>query len=476
MTRLVVRGAVGGVVALSALVLLAGPAAAHTKLVESSPADGATVTSFERIDLRFTEPIELAGSHVWVTDVAGSMELAGLAAIGGSSTTLTVPVPPLGEGDYEITWHVLAADGDPVQGTFRVVVAAPTTPAAGTDPGVTATTLDPAADPKPDESGAIPLSAVKSLTPPPAVGDHGHGPGDLVRAIARGVLDGALAVLVGGLGFVALVWPRGAALLRTRQVLWGSSGVAAIASLELTAFQHAGATGISTFAALTPAQQLGALDFHFGRVGAVRVVLLVGVVALVAALVRVPRRSAPPVLWVAAAVGLALALSETMVLLGQSTSVLSADGLARLTHVVGISAWIGGLVMLLAVALPRRRSAELLAVLPRFSRFATAAIATLMLGGVLLAVEHLGSPGALTGTAYGRVLVAKLVVVGLVLVVAAGSRAHVRACLQADQVTPGALDGRAVARPLVLWAGIEVGLLAAVLAITAVLVVRVPPA
>jgi copper transport protein len=226
------------------------------------------------------------------------------------------------------------------------------------------------------------------------------------------------------------------------------------------------------FAALTPSQQLGALDFHFGRVGAVRVALIVGVLVLVAALVRASNRPVPSRTWIAVAVGLAIALSETMVLLGQSVSMASVLGLARLTHVIGISAWMGGLVMLLAVALPRRRTTELLALLPRFSAFATTAVVTLVVGGVLLTWDHLDGVGDLTATSYGRVLLAKLVVVGLVLIVASLCRAHVQDCLRA----PAGLDGTAIARPLVVWAGVEVGLLAAVLAITTVLVTRVPPA
>jgi putative copper export protein len=109
---------------------------------------------------------------------------------------------------------------------------------------------------------------------------------------------------------------------------------------------------------------------------------------------------------------------------------------------------------------------------PRFSRFATASIAVLVVGGAALSIDLVGSASALTGTAYGRALVAKLVVVGLLLVAATASRSHVRACLRAA----GDLSGAAIARPLVAWVGIEVGLMAGVLAITAVLVSRVPPA
>ena len=257
------RLAVGSAVSLVTIVLLAGPAAAHTKLEQSSPASGATVTELSRIELRFTEAIEVAASHVWISDAAGYMELAGVSAIDGNRSSLTVPVPALGEGTYEVTWHVVAADGDPVQGTFSVTVAP--APAAAVVPA----SLDPAADPLPDTSLAIPLSSVRNLDPPPQLGDHGHGPGDVTKGLARGLLDGSLAVLVGGLGFVALVWPRGAALLRTRQVLWASGGVAAVASLELTAFQHAGGHRHQHVrgAHARPAARLARLPLRSGRRG-----------------------------------------------------------------------------------------------------------------------------------------------------------------------------------------------------------------
>jgi copper transport protein len=462
--RTATRAAVTFGVAAIAFLATAGPAAAHTELRESSPAAGATVQGLDRIELRFTEPIEVSLSHVWIGDTAGYLELAGPSAIGDDPASLTVSVPPLGEGDYEIAWHVVAADGDPVQGAYRMTIAA--APAAAT-----ATTLDPAADYPPDTSLAIPLDSVAGLGARPSVADHGHGPGKRTTAVARGLLDLSLAVLIGGLVFLAVVWPQAHRLLRARQVLWGSGGLAAIASLELTAFQHASATGLSTFAALSPAQQVGALQFHFGRVGALRVALIGAVLVLLAALVRRPRRSTPTLPWAAIAVGLALALAQTMALLGQSAPVVSRDGIARLTHVVGISGWIGGLVMLVAVALPRRRAGELVALLPRFSAFATGAVVVLLLGGVVLAFDHLTSVGDLTGTSYGRVLLAKLVVVALALIAAAMSRAHVREALRA----PVAVDGAALARPLLLWAGVEVGLLVAVIANTSVLVARVPP-
>lgn len=463
--RPVRRAAAGGVLALVLLVLLADPAAAHTELRASEPPAGATVEHLERLELRFTEAIEVSASHVWINDSAGFLELPTPTSIDGDGRSLTVPVPPLGDGTYEVTWHVVATDGTPVQGTYTVEVQSPQALAPPT------TLVDPAADPPPDTSLAVPLSSIRGVSKPPDLADHGHGPSDVTRGITRGLLDLSLAVLVGGIGFVLFVWRRGGAVVRTRQLLLAASTAAAVCSFELSAFQLAGATGTSTFAALAPGQMVKALDFHFGRVAAARLLLLGVAILVIGALAARANRPVPSRRWAIGAGVLAVALAETLVLLGHGSGAVSLAGAARLTHVLGMSAWLGGLVVLVAVVLPRRRTAELLQVLPRFSAYATWAIAVLVVGGVLLSADLVGGVGALTTSDYGRVLLAKLVLVGLLLMAASMSRNHVRFAIRAGS----SADGTAIARPLLVWAGTEVGLMVAVMAVTAVLVTRVPP-
>jgi copper transport protein len=63
-----------------------------------------------------------------------------------------------------------------------------------------------------------------------------------------------------------------------------------------------------------------------------------------------------------------------------------------------------------------------LATLSRFSRVIPFAVAILLLSGVLLAIVQLQTPGALLWTTYGRVLAAKLTVVGILLGIAAWNR------------------------------------------------------
>jgi copper transport protein len=468
------------------LVITAQPAGAHTVLRSSTPASGAVVPRLDRLELFFTEPIEAAASHLYVEDPVGYLELPKAVPVDGDSASLAVELPPLGDGTYTVTWHVVATDGDPAEGTFTFTIdeslsSAVTTPV---------TLADPAADFPPDTSLAIPLDDFAVVQQIPGAG-HGHGPGAMTESLARVVLDLAIATLVGGMAFVAVVWPKGARLARTRQVLVSAAALAVLASYELTAFQHAAAVGLGTAEGLVPWHLVDVLDYRFGRIAAVRLVLLVLGLRLVGRLARDGAAAARSVRWRVSASIVGLGLLDTLVLLGHAQSSGLVASTARLVHVAGISVWVGGLVMLVAVVLPRRRSVELAVVLPRFSFLATVAVGALTVGGVVLAVDLVGSVGSLTSTGYGRILLLKVAVVLGVLAVAARSRRQVQSDLIAHDVassgpataaTEGAL--LVAERPTVAitagivtrWVGIEVGLLALVFALTALLLTRVPPA
>jgi putative copper export protein/methionine-rich copper-binding protein CopC len=455
----VLRAVCLAAVALAALLVTATPASAHTDLESATPPAGSSVAELTQIELRFSERIELAGSGVWIQDAAGYLELGPATHLDGDDATLAVPVPPLGDGTYQVTWHVVAADGTPAHGTYPLSIA---TAAAG-----------PAAAPADPSDGTPaegPAAAPQRLEELPELAGEGHSPGGLTSAVARGVLDASLATVVGGLAFVVAVWPQGARLVRTRQVLWIAAVLATFASFELAAFQHAAASGLTTAEALSPWHQWDALQFRFGRIAAARMLLLALSAVLTARLTRGARTTGSAG-WRAATVVVALGLVQTVALLGHSSAPGALAASARLLHVLAVSVWIGGLVMLLCVVVPRRRVEELVAVLPRFSALATGAVAILTVGGVLLSVDLVGTAGALPSTDYGRVLLAKVLVVGLLLLAASLTRRHVRTRLAA----PGRPVADSVVRPLAMWVGTEVGLVAVVLGLTAALVSRVPP-
>ncbi|HEY3469678.1 MAG TPA: copper resistance CopC family protein [Amycolatopsis sp.] len=124
--------------ALIGLVVLAGPASAHTELESSSPAEGASLAEAPtRIQLTFGEPVTLPPDPVKITGRDGTAWQTGAATV--TDKVVTVPVTPSGPAQaYTLTWKAIAADGDNVTGTVHFTVtaaasstAAPTTTAPG---------------------------------------------------------------------------------------------------------------------------------------------------------------------------------------------------------------------------------------------------------------------------------------------------------------------------------------------------------
>ncbi|WP_424530322.1 copper resistance D family protein [Sphaerisporangium viridialbum] len=137
-------------------------------------------------------------------------------------------------------------------------------------------------------------------------------------------------------------------------------------------------------------------------------------------------------------------------------------------HVVGASAWTGGLVAL-AVLLTRDR--DLLArALPRFSRLATLALVVVALSGLFNGLVELGLspttrlPWSLFTTHYGQLVVAKIILV----CGAAALGAHIR-----WRLLPGIAQRRATA--FAAWAALEVGVMAVAYGV-AVALTRAPVA
>jgi copper transport protein len=132
-------------------------------------------------------------------------------------------------------------------------------------------------------------------------------------------------------------------------------------------------------------------------------------------------------------------------------------------HLAGMAVWLGGLVMLVGFLLRQADRRELGAILPVWSRWAALAVTGLFLAGTVQALIEIGTPSALVGTTYGRVVIAKIVLFGAVIGVAAYSRRQVRARTAAAR--PWSLR-RAVS--------VELGVAAVVLALSATLVQTTP--
>jgi copper transport protein len=153
---------------------------------------------------------------------------------------------------------------------------------------------------------------------------------------------------------------------------------------------------------------------------------------------------------------------------------------ADVVHVSAMTAWLGGLVALLAAVPaatrlldPPRRTELLVAALKRFSPIALASVIALAASGTVQAVIEVDSFKNLVDTGFGRAVVAKASL--LVALTGLGYRNRRRfipvlARLAGSRQPPGA-EGRGLRANL----RTEVALIAAVLGIVAVLVSYAPP-
>lgn len=110
----------------AALLLVAGTAQAHPKLVAATPADGATVAAPRTVVLRFSETLVKAFTGLELTMLAApgmaAMPMKNFtAAVDGKTLTATFD-KPLPAGGYRVDWHAVAGDTHRITGNTGFTV------------------------------------------------------------------------------------------------------------------------------------------------------------------------------------------------------------------------------------------------------------------------------------------------------------------------------------------------------------------
>ena len=432
---------------LAGLLLLAllapGGAWAHAVLTHSTPHASSTVdASPDTLQFDFNEPVETTSGAIRLFDEeGGELGVGEPFAPGGESESVAVDVSEeLGEGVYTATYRVISADGHPVSGGFSFGIGVPVRTEGRTAPAVAVADLLDRSDS--DQPGL-----------------------EVAYGTARGLQYLALLLLVGSLLFRLLVWRGGSGHEWPTRTLFAAALLGAVASAAGLLLQSALVAGVGLGDALDTAVVNDGLATKTGTVWAVRVGLWLGLLAL---LTWGGLPSRPRTLALAA---LTAGVVATMPLGGHATThspeaVLVA---ADVVHVAAAGAWLGALVLLLVVYWPRGRdgdaTGEGLAATARFSRLALPSILLLVGAGLLQSWFYLdGSPGELFGSAYGLLLLAKIVLLALIVFLAASNRRRL-----AGERGEGTTMLRRAMRA-------EVAVAVLVLAVTAALVRSAPPA
>ena len=432
------------------------PAAAHAQLLTTEPGGGETVaTAPERVVLTYSEPVEESFSNVQVFDASGGRVDARAAEINGPE--IVVPMMDVtAAGTYVVVFRVIGVDGHPVESRFTFILdqpgqAQPTVEPSAAEEGSTQPSVVASASPVPEAADvqptpAPPLSTAESESesesesedavavvptpaPTPTAGVGGTqgagasqgielqdaGRGTEVGLLASRVLD-YLALVVIAAGLVGNLWlftghTQASADRRDvmrRVTAWGGGALAIAAALVFV-------FGMSTAAAEPLPGALGsdlAAQFaatRFGRFVLLQLALGLGIMCL--AVVGRGRRSA----LITSGLGLAAALLPGVWGHAGTTSPVALAVASDWTHVVSAAAWVGGLAVTLVVIRANGHDAALgVDPVVRFSRLAGVAIWAVLASGVITALLHISELSQLTGTAYGRLVIAKTVVFGII--------------------------------------------------------------
>ncbi|MER7109153.1 copper resistance CopC/CopD family protein [Streptomyces sp. NPDC000229] len=373
--------------------VLSGTASAHAALTGSDPKDGAVVaTAPKGVTLTFSEQVAMGDDSIRVLEPSGKRadtgELRNLCAgaIVKYGVNLHAGLP---DGTYTVAWRAISADSHPISGAYTFSIGAPSQ-----------TTV---ALPKEEAGGGL-------------VG--------VLYGIARYVSYGGFILLAGGGAFVLACWPRGAALRPLQRLVvrgWVALTAATLALLLLRAPYTGAAFGLDSLGAVLETKTGAALVSRLLLLGAAALFVAV----LFGAYTRREDESEKKDLTfglaiggtvVAAGIAATWALSEHASAGLQPLVAMPVD----ILHLLAMAAWLGGLAALL-VALHREPSIERSAV-RRFSRVAFGSVVVLAATGIYQSWRQVGSWSALTGTAYGRLLLLKVGLVAVLVGVAWISR------------------------------------------------------
>jgi copper transport protein len=434
---------------------------AHAQLEETVPATGSVLAHEPRqFVFAFDQAVQGGLGAVRVYDSAGKrVDDNVVSHPGGVSSRIAAGLDPnLPDGTYIATYRVVSVDTHVVSGgaVFSIGHASPQG----------ATTV----------AGLLAKNATGRVTL-------------LAFGVVRALNYVTIALLVGGLGFLLLVFSPALAVAggadlrdfarRARLVLALACGLGLLVNLLGFGLQGAEQAGVSFFSALRSGVIEEVLHTDFGTWWGLRLidwlVLLVGVLALPVGVVRHA--------WTrAVAAGASALLIVSVVLSGHADSQSPRGVLIALdvAHVGAMCVWLGGLAML-ALAVPRataalepeRRSALLSSLLARFSPLALWSVVALAVSGGVEAYIHVRSLHSLYATGYGRDILAKTAL--FIALVALGYTQRARVLPRIARAASAGESLGAVGFLLRRVLRLEVLCVLCVLGVTAALVDYVPP-
>lgn len=471
-------------VATGALVLGATPAGAHAVLESTTPADGDQLDAApEQIVLRFSESVSTPDDGVVVYAGSGdSLEIGEPSHPDEESSAVAVDLPGLDDGAYVVSYRVISSDSHPVSGAFTFTV-------GDVDPAeARALQASLGGGTGGDDTVGIVYGVARFLAfaglillVGGAAFVLGVWPDGLdSRRVRRLVRTGWAVAVVATAACIGLQGAYGAGLSLGDALdpsvigdeLGARAGRVWLVRLVLLAVV---ALAASAYLRRRPAPAVAiAVGEPEGREAAVGGTVTASAAAPGSSSVAVAERSGTSetggtggtsgngaqgggaggagasldeVRYVGAI--LALALLATISFAGHAGAGrwLAVALVADVVHLAGVSVWLGGLAVLILVVLRRDTAGldrpGLERLVNRFSEVAFVSVLVIVVSGVVQAWRQLDGLDALTGTSYGRLLIAKVALVAAMVAAAGVSRAWLRGWFLAATDRAAEAAGRA---------------------------------
>lgn len=427
---------------------------AHPVTIDSDPGPFASVPSTpKQVSVYFSEPIELQYSEIKVLGPGGSrVDLNDPHNVDGDTATMAVSLQPsLPEGVYTVTTKVLSAvDGHVIESAYTFGI--------GTTPAVT-----PPGGPSGPSSSKVIISPAESASRfPGMVGQivvvgAAFGtlwlwkPLDRIPWLASAVSGKRLAI---DRGMVKLI------VIGTGLVIASNVAIVLVQAVDINASVQ------------------DVIGTRFGMVWMTRMIesSILMLIAL-ATWRKVARTGASPSRAEVLAIlvmGLAVLVTSSLIAHAAATENIAAI-LLDFFHNAAASIWIGGLVLMGFVAVPRileladerARSAAVSVLIPRFSTVVVAILGLAVITGPLLLYLIESDLSLTLASTYGKILAAKLGLAGVMVAMGAYSQFAVQKKAAGVMVSGGSSNsssavsapGRSFGRSLKAEAGVGIALL-----------------
>lgn len=427
------------------LVLAVVPAVfAHAKLLRSQPFARATLKEAPKsIELWFSEELESKFSSIVVTDQSGKHVDKNDVGLAEENKKMQISLEDLPSGTYTVDWKALSTDQHTMKGKFTFTITANPAPATQTPP---------------------PQGAINNVTPRPAQTQQSatsessesmqESSSSWMQSVVRWFSYLAMMTLFGGFAFYLTVLAPVLRQIRAgadtrrdeairfserRTVLLSWISVALIFLTSVVALvQQASAVFDRTIAeALSPSLLTQVLT-KTGYGGAWFLQLIATAafpIVLVLLSLRTKKRrpeKGEALWWIGLIAGVILLVAPSWT--GHAAAAGKDFRLAVVTdwlHIVAGGFWVGGLFQLGLTALPALfrldssvRTRVLGQLIGRFTQIAIPIVVLLVLAGLYNTWVHIESFQAFWSTAYGRTLLVKLVLVGIMLVLGGLNNFH----------------------------------------------------